>query len=386
MATTTLTTNGVQPQLDRLNQIRAGRNRVVTCYLKLEPRDRTRGKYRIKLKNRIKAVADSLEGSGLPRSTREAVAKDLARLDDYLNRPGNLPATRGLAVFACGPLDLFEVVPLPKVYRSRVVIDRQPLIRELAAVEDEFGRMLTAVADRALARVFEVTAFGTTEVGSFKAGALRPKHFSGQNGRWGEHNYNNRIREEKARHFEAVARALFQLNQQRPVRGIVLAGPGKESGAIEAFLHPYVARQVIGTARLNPQTVTPADVHETTLTVREAEERESERRRVKEMTDAVGEGWAVNGLPGTLRRLARGQVRTLLVDAEAYMPGIRCADSGRLAVESRDCRGEGDAIAVIDLVDEAIEEALRQRVQVDVVYEPGARKAIEGLAGLLRFR
>ena len=41
---------------------------------------------------------------------------------------------------------------------------------------------------------------------------------------------------------------------------------------------------------------------------------------------------------------------------------------------------------VIDLVDEAIEEALRQRVQVDVVFEPAARKAIEGLAGLLRFR
>ncbi len=386
MATTTLTTNGVQPQLNRLNQVRSGRNRVITCYLKLEPRDRTRGKYRIKLKNRTKAVTESLEDSGLPRPTREAVAKDLARLDDYLHRPGNLPASRGLAIFLCGPLDLFEVVPLPKVYRSRVVIDRHPLIRELAAVEDEFGRMLTVVADRALARVFEVTAFGTTEVGSFKAGNIRSKHFSGQNGRWGEHNYNNLIREEKARHFEAVARALFQLRQQRPIRGIVLAGPGKESGAIEAFLHPYVARRVIGTARLNPKTVTLADVHEATLTVREAEERESERRRVKEMTGAVGEGWAVNGMPGTLRRLSRGQVRTLLVDAEAYLPGFRCADSGRLAVESRDCRGEGDAIAVIDLVDEAIEEALRQRVQVDVVYEPGARKAIEGLAGLLRFR
>jgi peptide subunit release factor 1 (eRF1) len=41
---------------------------------------------------------------------------------------------------------------------------------------------------------------------------------------------------------------------------------------------------------------------------------------------------------------------------------------------------------VIDLVDEAIEEALLQRVQVDVVYDPVARKRIEGLAGLLRFR
>jgi len=378
--------DGVQPQLERLNNFRAGRNRVVTCYLKLEPRDRNRGKYLIKVKNRVKTVSESLDHSGLPRAVREAVRADLARLDDFLQRPGNLPATRGLAVFLCGPLDLFEVVPLPKVYRSRVVVDRHPLIRELAAVEDEFGRLLTVVADRSMARLFEVTAFDVNEVGSFKAGSARTKRFSSQSGRWGEHNYNNRIRQEKARHFEAIAHALFQLKQQQPVRGIVLAGPGKEAGAVEPFLHPYVADRVIGTAKLNPKTATEADVQETTLAVREAHERESERLRVEEMIDAVGNGWAVNGLPGTLRRLARGQVRTMLVNPESYMPGFKCNASGRLAADSRSCRMEGDAEPVIDLVDEAIEEALRQHVQVDVVYEPEAGKAIEGLAGLLRFR
>ncbi len=386
MAHATIIRDGVKPQLERLNNFRAGRNRVVTCYLKLEPRDRTRGKYLIKVKNRIKTVSESLDGSDLSRVAREAVRADLARLDDFLQQPGNLPATRGLAVFLCGPLDLFEVVPLPKVYRSRVVIDRHPLIRELAAVEDEFGRLLTVVADRALARIFEVTAFDVTEVGSFEAGNARTKRFSSQSGRWGEHNYNNRIRQDKARHYEVVARALFQLKQQQPVRGIVLAGPGKEAGAVEPFLHAYVADRVIGTTKLNPQTASAADVREATLTVREAHERESERLRVQEMIEAVGNGWAVNGLPGTLRRLARGQVQTLLVNAESYMPGFKCIASGRLAADARSCRLEGDAEPVIDLVDEAIEEALRQHVQVDVVYEPHAGKAIEGLAGLLRFR
>jgi peptide subunit release factor 1 (eRF1) len=38
------------------------------------------------------------------------------------------------------------------------------------------------------------------------------------------------------------------------------------------------------------------------------------------------------------------------------------------------------------VIDDAIEEALRQGVDVNVVYEPDARDAIEGLAGLLRFR
>ena len=41
---------------------------------------------------------------------------------------------------------------------------------------------------------------------------------------------------------------------------------------------------------------------------------------------------------------------------------------------------------MLDLVDDAIEEALRQGVDVNVVYEPEARASIEGLGGLLRFR
>ncbi len=43
-------------------------------------------------------------------------------------------------------------------------------------------------------------------------------------------------------------------------------------------------------------------------------------------------------------------------------------------------------VPVLDLVDEAIEDALRQRVKVEVVYDDEARRAVDGLAGLLRFR
>jgi peptide subunit release factor 1 (eRF1) len=43
-------------------------------------------------------------------------------------------------------------------------------------------------------------------------------------------------------------------------------------------------------------------------------------------------------------------------------------------------------VPVLDIVDDAIEEALRQGVDVNVVYDPEARSAVDGLAGLLRFR
>ena len=142
----------------------------------------------------------------------------------------------------------------------------------------------------------------------------------------------------------------------------------------------------LGPARLNPKDTTPAAVHGATLAVREAWERASERNLVHEMNEAVGGGWAVNGMTATLRALARGQARALLVHADAGEPGFRCSASGRLALTERDCRGEGEPIPVLDVVDDAIEEALRQGVGVNVVYEPEARDAIDGLGALLRFR
>jgi peptide chain release factor subunit 1 len=376
-------------RLQRLAAMDAGRHRVVTCYLKLEPRDRSRGKYLIKLKNRVREVVQALPRLGLERATQDEVARDLELVQTHLKSPGNLPSTQGIAIFACGPIGLFEAIPLPFVYRSRLAVDTSPLVRELALVEDEFGRLLTVVLDRTAARFFEVTAYDTTELPGLRADSTRGKRFRGDTHGppgWGEHTYNNRIREEKQRHFEAIARELFAIDRRQPAHGIVLAGTDTEAAAVEPFLHNYLVERVIGTARLNPKEASPAGVHEATLAVREAWERDSERALVHEMQEAVGSGWSVNGMTPTLRALSRGQVRALVVHADAGEPGFRCADSGRLALTERDCRGEGEPVPVLDVVDDAIEEALRQGVDVNVVYEPEARDAIEGLAGLLRFR
>ena len=374
--------------LARLTRIRPGRHRVVSCYLKLEPRDRSRGKYLIKLKNRARAVLDGLPRLGLDRDVEEAVRKDIDRVLDFIRLPANLPPTQGIAVFCCSGIDLFEAIPLPVVHRSRLGIDASPLVRELASLEDEFGRILTAVVDRTGARFFEVTAFDARELSGLHSPSTRGKRFRGDNDGpgWGEHAYNNRIREEKQRHFEAVARQLFTVDRRQPAHGIVLGATGADAGAVEPFLHNYIADRLMGSVKLTPRQATAPLVHEATLAVRAAWERETEQQLVEEVVEAQGNGWAVNGVRDTLRALARGQVRSLLVHADVALPGFRCSESGRLALTERDCRGEGDPIPVLDVIDDAIEEALRQHVDVNVVYDTGAADRIDGLAGLLRFR
>jgi peptide subunit release factor 1 (eRF1) len=118
----------------------------------------------------------------------------------------------------------------------------------------------------------------------------------------------------------------------------------------------------------------------------EAFERSQEKAWVAELHEKEPTGWAVNGVGATLKALALGKVRTLLVRPDASVPGFRCRDSGRLALTERECRLEGGGDPVLDVVDAAIEEALRQRLALDVVYDTDAADQVDGLAGLLRFK
>jgi peptide chain release factor subunit 1 len=374
--------------LGRLTRFRPGRARVVSCYLKLEPRDRVRGKYLIKLKNRLRTVEAGLARLGLDRATEVEVRADLARVEEFFRVPGNLPPSRGVVVFACGPARLFEVVPVPGVYRSRVGVDATPLVRELASLEDEVGRLLAVALDRTAARFFEVTAFGVDELPGLRADSTRGGRFRGdQDGPgWGEHAYNNRMRTERARHLDLVARRLFALDRDRHATGVVIGGMGGDPAALRPFLHPYLEGRVLGQVRLNPKEATPALVREAVLDAREVHERASERARARELAELLGKRMAVSGVGETLRALRRGQVRSLLVDPDASESGWRAVATGRLALREMELRDEGAIIPVLDVVDDAIEDALRQHAVVDVVYDPEARRAIDGLAALLRFR
>ncbi|MDH3368833.1 MAG: hypothetical protein OEO17_13400, partial [Gemmatimonadota bacterium] len=274
---------------------------VVSCYLKLEPRDRSRGKYLIKLKNRIRDEVAGFELRGASRQERDTVGRDLNRVREYLENPGSLGPGQGIAIFACEPLNLFEVISLPRVFRSRLQIDRSPLVRELAAVDDEFGRVLCVAYDRTSARFFEVTAFRIEELaGLAPSDTTRPGRFRGPRaatgtgagaGSAGEHNFHQRIREEKHRHYASIAQRLFDITRDRAIRGVILAGVGADSDAVQPHLHPYLATKVLGTARLNPKSATATDVMQAVLDVRFHSERAVETRSVEALREGLGTGW-----------------------------------------------------------------------------------------------
>jgi peptide chain release factor subunit 1 len=83
-----------------------------------------------------------------------------------------------------------------------------------------------------------------------------------------------------------------------------------------------------------------------------------------------------------------GQVRILLVSEGFRHSGYRCPDSGILVLEGRDdiCPEGKTPLPVADVVDDAIEEALGQSAEVAVIHDNEAKKKIDGIAAILRFK
>ena len=249
--------------------------------------------------------------------------------------------------------------------------------------------LLVAVFDRLHARFFDIDDRGARELAGLRSAGMRGGKFhsdrQGSPG-WGERGYQNRVREDTRRHFAAVAQRLAALERRRPARDLLLAGPSNLATVLKGALPPAIVARVIGTARLNPTEATTAQVRGAARRSEGRRELETQRALLAALTEGLGTGRAVNGTRDTLRALAKGQVRTLLVRPGPSAGGFRCAASRRLVPSRADCRGEGKAVPVLDLIGAAMREARRQRARVIMARDPELARAIEDLAALLRFR
>src|SRR5205823_5098023 len=110
---------------------------VLSLFLNLDPSEFATPAARA---TEVRAVLDEADrrvrnGDHLTHDQRQALRSDIERARDYFKTPGfSAEGAHGLAVFACGPIDLFETIKLPRPIETRVVIDDSPLVEPLAEV------------------------------------------------------------------------------------------------------------------------------------------------------------------------------------------------------------------------------------------------------------
>jgi peptide subunit release factor 1 (eRF1) len=188
-----------------------------------------------------------------------------------------------------------------------------------------------------------------------------------------------------------VAEALLRLHRTRRFEHLVLSGPEEVVAELERHLHDYLRRRVVDRANAST-TARAGEVLDHALALEEAMERAREEETVGRLiAESVGKaGRAVAGLDRTLEALGAGRADTLIVSLGMEAEGVRCAACGHLAGGGARCPMCGSKTErEPDLVEEAVEAALRRGCRVETVpaTTPGADRleALGGMGALLRF-
>jgi peptide subunit release factor 1 (eRF1) len=135
-------------------------------------------------------------------------------------------------------------------------------------------------------------------------------------------------------------------------------------------------------------TIKSTKIYEATLDALKILKADKEKKLLDEFEEKLGSRFAVNGAKPTLKALMKGQARILLVAEGFSSPGFICPESGVLLMEKQQglCPEGIEPLAVVDVVDDAMEEAFRQNTEIEILFNEEASEKIDGMGTILRFK
>ena len=384
----TSTTSG---RLRRLNELRPEHGRVLSVYIDLDPRTFATGGSRA---TQITSVCD--EAERLADRLREgpdsvshveliALREDIHRLRSHFD-PQTMGSggARGVAVFACGPAGLFEVLQLPHTVDNRVVIDRSPHTDPLARSSDD-ERWCVVLVDAREGRVFHGDRHQLAELGNIHD----DNHGQHSQGGWSQRRYQETVENEKRDHLDHVSDQLRLLLRHKPYDRLLIGGPEPVPQELRKRLHPYVAERFATTLdRGDVQSSNADDVLAAAAPIFEQYRRgriEEALERLRAGLSTAG-GRAVAGLEDTLNALTEQRVEMLLVAPGASARGYHDPATGMLTAHPGASPTGGELEEREDIFEAAIEKAIEQSAEVlELDAERPDLGAHGGIAALLRF-
>ncbi len=381
MAAPTLT----RGRLRRLADLHPDRGRVLSVFLNLDPSEFATGAARATAITSVLTEASHRveEAEGLEHDEHQALRADVERVKEVLEG-GDIASggVQGLAVYACAPADLLEVVPLPHPIESRAIVNHTAYLEPLV-LQGEPERVCILLANRRTARVLIGAATGFTDLGRIDD-EVKNQHSQGG---WSQARYERSVEEDKRDHLEHVAQELFRYFKRRPFDRLLVGTPPELTSEMESHLHPYLAEKLAGRISIDVENSSTDEVREAAAPVIDEDERAREREVLDRFAQEIGRGGrATAGLQPTLEALNEFKVEVLLLE-EGFRSsglveirtGMLTADAGTVPVD------EPQLEAQPDIVESAIEKAMEQSAAVRVIRRFPDLGAHGGIGAIVRY-
>lgn len=359
-----------------LAAVRSNGSIITSCYLDVDGGRYVRpADYERALDHMVRRVRQRPE-------VDDVVAADIERVVARVRQGFDRSTTRGVAVFASDPLDLFVVRELPVSVRNELVVNPAPAVGQLEWVVQHSEKLAVLAADKRHARVFVYC------LGELVEHTERTDDTGRDYDRVGEADRGDVAvhREEmEHQHLRRALDLLWSVFQTEGFDHLVLAAGDGVAAELERGMHPYLAERLHGRLDLSP-SASEAEVRRAALEAERSIEAQREAQLVDDLRAVLHDaGRGAAGIDDVLVALHERRVDRLLVSDGFEIAGWRCDDCQRLARVGRDCACGAEMRRVADLVEEAVDAAVAQSCRVDVCTGNADLDVLGRIGALLRY-
>jgi peptide chain release factor subunit 1 len=319
----------------------------------------------------------------LSHDERQALARDLERIESWFGSEFNREGVRGVAVFCAERHDLFLSLPLPWPVDDEARIAKQLYLAPLVRLVGHGDGALVAYVGRERGDVYRLRAGQLIPLVDETA-EVPGRH---DQGGWSQSRYERHIEAIVDRHLRDVADAL-----DRCVRGlrdvhVVLVGPEETRSGFEGLLAPETRAALVGWAAAEAHVDAPRLLEAARPLLDEWRAGREEELLARWRGEAARNGRAAAGWAETLQAASDGRVELLLVQEGADRPAFVCPACGRAQAEDGSCPLDGTTLQPVDTgLDLAVHQTLTHGGTVEVIGEEHHDlEPVGGLAALLRF-
>jgi peptide subunit release factor 1 (eRF1) len=371
-------------RLRELADVRPEHGRVLSVFMNLDPTEfAIPGARASAITSVITAAAHKVdETEGLDHDEVVTLRQDVERVKEVLSSSDIAQnGTRAVAVYACGTIDLLEVVALHRPTESRVCLDRTAHVAPLVAESDR-ERWCVLLANRRCARLFVGDDAGFEETDRIED-AVHRQH---DQGGWSQSRFQRGIDKEKDDHLVHTAEVAFELYRSRGFDRLLVGAPEELRSDLESKLHPYLRDRIVGHVQTDVEHSNVDAVRMAADEAITAHIRRCEGEALDRLAEGVGRGGrGAAGLGPVLTALNDQRVEILLLADGFSASGLRDAETGMLAPEGQENGTVFGTERLQDIVEPAIEKAIDQDAKVIRVRHHDDLGPLGGIGAVLRY-
>lgn len=375
-----------RPDIESLTGFKGRDDLVTSFYLDTDKSRLTKKEVQVSAKNLLAAARLQVEAIAAGKEPKESLGRDLDKIADHIVRHlGSLNAA-GLAVFSCSRRDFWLPLELPHGPRNRAIFDKSFYVRPLAAILDKYSRVCVLLLARREARWFEVFMGEIRPLDSLTSdvpGKIKEGGFEGTESKRIERHLDARLHD----HFKKAAQTTFDLFKKNGFDWLLVGYEDNHHVDFESHLHTYLKEKLKGRMKSRVGD-SPAKVLKEALEVEGRIKKDEEEETIQKLiTELERGGRACSGLRDTLNRLNVFEVQSLVVTHNFSKEGRICPTHRFLYVDEAKCPiCEKKTEVLVDVIDEAIETALKRHCPVKQITPPSKLDRYGHIGAFLKYK